>query len=41
MKRVKELLYMKLGGSREVEMTDNEILDSVRSYLERATADKD
>ena len=28
------------GGSREVEMTDNEILDSVRSYLERATIDE-
>jgi hypothetical protein len=28
------------GGVVEVEMTDNEILDSVRSYLERATQDE-
>ena len=41
MKRVKELLFMKPeGGVGEVEMTDNEILDSVRSYLERATKEE-
>ena len=29
------------GGVAEVEMTDNEILDSVRSYLERATKEEE